>query len=1214
MGGGKTSTSTQSVSIPPEVLARYNAVNARAESVAQTPFQPYSGEFVAPLNPVQTAGVNATSQASQLAQPYYGAGAGLTLSGAQDVGPLTQGQIGYYQNPYTQAVVDPTVAALGQQFGQQNAAQQAQAIKAGAFGGERAGLQRAQLAGQQALTAGQAIAPLYQQGYQQAVQTAGQQQGVVAQDLARRMQAGQQIAGLGTGAQQAALQGAQAQIGAGTLGQQTQQAQDTAVYQQYLQQQGYPFQVAQFLANIAEGTGALSGSTTTTTQPRGFFSNRGGFKTGESLHRAGKAYGGGLMPNSMGGPVYEPGAFERGGYATDGGVPMDIQSALAAHKAAVSAGPWGGQKLPGIVPAPMIRPERALQLMRPSMPLKQEATTGQQLMTGLSAGARISEDLPKAKQGLQDLYNWSKNKVSSTDAQPQQTPQDQSKPAQTLPTIPPDVAAQRQQRADIPSDQMFDPNPIPAAHGGGIMPRGHFGPGGTTVDPYKAMDLNKGYIDPTMEEQDQAKKPGLDSKSGGLGPSGGGLGGDLMKAASLVGAGKTLASGASSLMEFIPTIFAADGGVVPRQHHAGGERANSDEQPRYTDDQIDQFVRKTMPSIGGAESGGTQDPYTARAGTSSAAGRFQITDDTGSTIAQRHPELLEGVDYNPKQKGWVATLPAETQDAMALAHGKDQARLLVDKGHELTPQNLYMNWFLGESGGPNFLSRMKQNPDAPAYSLVTPAAYQANQPIFFKDGQPRTAQEVYNLMGSKVSGTRGGGGGSLASGLAGAIPSAPKNAAGQPQDWSDFLTSPRFLTPFGTGLLTMASSQSRSPFAAALQGLGAGLQATQPSEARDVTTERERVGIASDTMDIARKSVFQEGGVIWVITKDKGMMSADQWDAAGRPELIGGDVAVSRVNALRGAQKATSGLGAAKTQVQPQTQPQEGEGQKPKVAPPAPSAPEAPKIEGYTPSSSALAAAARDNHLASPYSFDPTSRPNALEAAKKASTSSIEIQNNNSPLTTGINQLAIPLMSLHASGQIPSGVFSGIYSKGANAANYMLDVVDPRKQLGRVSEQGTQYIGEAQKAAANVLKYSSGSLGADTNAKLDVFQQGTADPSKLATVNADVLAQAYRQKKEAFDRASYTRSLQEKFPNAGASIPQSFKADPRFSDKRYNEDQGAIKDFLLKGVVNGEHLLKYLVPTDLPKNEDLSKKITPEVMRDYFIKKYGRDLTPYFAN
>ena len=74
--GGKTSTSTQSVSIPPEVLARYNAVNARAENVASQGFQPYSSDpnaFVAPLTAGQQAGVTNTNQYANAAQPYYGA-------------------------------------------------------------------------------------------------------------------------------------------------------------------------------------------------------------------------------------------------------------------------------------------------------------------------------------------------------------------------------------------------------------------------------------------------------------------------------------------------------------------------------------------------------------------------------------------------------------------------------------------------------------------------------------------------------------------------------------------------------------------------------------------------------------------------------------------------------------------------------------------------------------------------------------------------------------------------------------------------------------------------------------------------------------------------------------------------------------------------------------------------------------------------------------
>ena len=64
-GGGKTSTSTSQVSIPPEVLARYNSVNATAQNVAQTPFQQYSTDpnaFVAPLNATQAGGANRMHQ------------------------------------------------------------------------------------------------------------------------------------------------------------------------------------------------------------------------------------------------------------------------------------------------------------------------------------------------------------------------------------------------------------------------------------------------------------------------------------------------------------------------------------------------------------------------------------------------------------------------------------------------------------------------------------------------------------------------------------------------------------------------------------------------------------------------------------------------------------------------------------------------------------------------------------------------------------------------------------------------------------------------------------------------------------------------------------------------------------------------------------------------------------------------------------------------
>ena len=222
--GGKTSTSSSQVSIPPEVLARYNAVNANAEKVAQTPFKPYSNDpnaFVAPLNQQQIAGMQNINNSAGAAQPFYGAAAQMTLGGAgpTNIGNVSGQDIGQYMNPYIQSVVNPAAQLLNQQQQAQMSGQTGQAMQQGAFGGDRSGLAAANLAGQQSLAFSNAINPLYSQGYTQALGAAQQQQGFQLgqqqQNLARMGQAGQQIAGIGTAAQGAGLQGAQAQMAAG---------------------------------------------------------------------------------------------------------------------------------------------------------------------------------------------------------------------------------------------------------------------------------------------------------------------------------------------------------------------------------------------------------------------------------------------------------------------------------------------------------------------------------------------------------------------------------------------------------------------------------------------------------------------------------------------------------------------------------------------------------------------------------------------------------------------------------------------------------------------------------------------------------------------------------------------------------------------------------------------------------------------------------------
>jgi len=230
----------------------YQQAGTQAIAGAAGAAQPYQtasalglGAALAGAQPFQNASAQGTQAALQAAQPYQGMATQAALAGGQAINP-NQLQIGQYMSPFTQNVVNATQAAMGQQFGQQNAQQQAEAIRSGAFGGDRAGLQRAALQGQQALAESQAISPLYQQAYNQALQTAQQQQGVglgAAQaNRAAMQQTGQQLAALGQQGFGQNLSAAQqmAALGQQGFGQQANVAQQMAALgqQNYGQQLG----------------------------------------------------------------------------------------------------------------------------------------------------------------------------------------------------------------------------------------------------------------------------------------------------------------------------------------------------------------------------------------------------------------------------------------------------------------------------------------------------------------------------------------------------------------------------------------------------------------------------------------------------------------------------------------------------------------------------------------------------------------------------------------------------------------------------------------------------------------------------------------------------------------------------------------------------------------------------------------------------------------
>jgi hypothetical protein len=277
----------------------YNLLN-QAGQVAQTPYQAYGGELVAGVNAQQMQGIGGINANAGFAQPYIQQAGQYAQQAAA---PISAAQIQQYESPYTQQVVNATQAQFANQNAQQQSQVQGNAAAQGALGGDRTAVAQALTAGQQQAQEAPVIAGLENQGYQTGLSTALQEQ----QNLG---QAAYSMGNLGVAGQNAALTGANAQVGAGSLEQQTQQALDTALYGQYAQQQAYPYQQLSWLAGIDTGVGSNMGGTSSTTgpapNPYSTYAGLGLLGAGLLLARGGKVPGFGRHHYDSGGVAGMP--------------------------------------------------------------------------------------------------------------------------------------------------------------------------------------------------------------------------------------------------------------------------------------------------------------------------------------------------------------------------------------------------------------------------------------------------------------------------------------------------------------------------------------------------------------------------------------------------------------------------------------------------------------------------------------------------------------------------------------------------------------------------------------------------------------------------------------------------------------------------------------------------------------------------------------------
>ncbi len=256
-------------------------VTGTATPVAEYQVAGFAPEQVQALQ-LARAGIGAYQPYLQQAGQAYGGagaayqtGAGMGVMGAQAYDPNAVNQ---YMNPYQQAVTQKALEEMNRQAAIQRQGVSAQAVRGGAFGGSRFGVQQAELGRNLADVQSQRIFQDYAQNYSQAQQAAmnafQNQQQRMQQAGSMAMAAGQGIAGLGQ--QYANLGQMTSALGQGeasfqyNLGQNVQQQNQRQLEAQRMNQMLYnqePYQRLSYYADILNRTPSGQSTTTQTSAP-----------------------------------------------------------------------------------------------------------------------------------------------------------------------------------------------------------------------------------------------------------------------------------------------------------------------------------------------------------------------------------------------------------------------------------------------------------------------------------------------------------------------------------------------------------------------------------------------------------------------------------------------------------------------------------------------------------------------------------------------------------------------------------------------------------------------------------------------------------------------------------------------------------------------------------------------------------------------------------
>jgi hypothetical protein len=315
MGGGGGNTTSTSIAQPARYLKPYILdMMGRAGDLSKRSYDPYQGEQVAPLNAQHQLGMGMVQNRAQNGDANFNSAATQnqnTLNGQYLGQGAYRNEMAGMNNPYLSQVINNTNSDITRAFTNSTMPQtDASMARAGAFGGSAWQQANAENNRQMAAELAKNTANMRMNDYQT------QQQ--LAENLAQRQsqaygaERGNMMGAVGAGQQLSnqAYTDAQNMLGVGDISRDYQQTMDNQNYQNFLNQQNWPLQNLDILANaVRTGMGGGGSSVSSSSMPT----------VNRTASMIGGAAAGGALGSSLSGGS---------GYGTAGGAGLGALAGL----------------------------------------------------------------------------------------------------------------------------------------------------------------------------------------------------------------------------------------------------------------------------------------------------------------------------------------------------------------------------------------------------------------------------------------------------------------------------------------------------------------------------------------------------------------------------------------------------------------------------------------------------------------------------------------------------------------------------------------------------------------------------------------------------------------------------------------------------------------------------------------------------------------------